>query len=86
MIPHIHDVITGKWSPHPADQNANRKPGFGVTILIINGNLECNKDSAGANNRVNFYKKFCSEMGVDPGSNLDCRNMKPFYGVLVDTL
>lgn len=81
VIPHIHDVITGNWRPNGADQAANRVPGFGVTIDVINGDLECNKESSQANNRVQLFKNFCSRLGVDPGSNLDCKRMRPFYGV-----
>ena len=81
VIPHIHDVITGNWQPNDQDELANRKPGFGVTINIINGGLECNKESAQANRRVQLYEDFCRRLGVSPGSNLDCKNMKPFYGV-----
>jgi hypothetical protein len=36
-IPSIHEVLIGKWKPSKADQEAGRKPGFGVTIDIING-------------------------------------------------
>lgn len=81
VIPHIHDVMTGKWRPNNADHAANRVPGFGVTIDIINGGIECNKESAQANARVEYYKHYCSQLGVSPGPNLDCKRMKPFYSV-----
>ncbi|KAL1324063.1 hypothetical protein HN51_034252 [Arachis hypogaea] len=47
--------------------------GFGATIRAINGQLECD----GANPttvqaRVNYYKQYCSQLGVDPGDNLTC--------------
>ncbi|MQL87234.1 hypothetical protein Taro_019772 [Colocasia esculenta] len=32
-----HDVITGRWTPSPADQAAGRVPGFGLLTNIING-------------------------------------------------
>ncbi|BBN03556.1 basic endochitinase B [Marchantia polymorpha subsp. ruderalis] len=76
--PSCHAVMTGSWSPSSADNAANRRPGFGVTINIINGGLECNKNSAEADRRVQYYQKFCSLFGVDPGQNLDCRSQKPF--------
>ncbi|KAL3635062.1 Chitinase 5 [Castilleja foliolosa] len=50
-----------------------RGSGFGATIRAINGNLECN--GANANTvtaRVNYYKNYCSQLGVDPGTNLRC--------------
>lgn len=81
VIPHIHDVITGNWKPNNADKAANRVPGFGVTIDIINGNLKCGKQSNAADNRVRYFKDFCSRLNVSPGDNLDCKKMKPFYGV-----
>ncbi|KAG0619449.1 hypothetical protein M758_4G141100 [Ceratodon purpureus] len=81
ILPHIHDVLTGNWRPSGADQAANRVPGFGVTINIINGGLECNKENAQANSRVELFKNFCRQLGVDPGSNLDCKRMRPFYTV-----
>ncbi|XP_027355340.1 endochitinase PR4-like [Abrus precatorius] len=47
--------------------------GFGATIRVINGQLECD----GANPetvlaRVNYYSQYCSQLGVDPGDNLYC--------------
>lgn len=77
-IPHIHDVITGEWQPNSADQAANRVPGFGVTILIINGGLECNRESAQANSRVNKFIEFCGLLNVSPGANTDCKRIEPF--------
>jgi len=79
VIPHIHDVITGNWKPNSIDQNAKRFPGFGVTIVIINGGLECGKESAQADARVQYFRNFCSRLNVAPGDNLDCKMMKPFY-------
>jgi predicted chitinase len=47
--------------------------GFGQTINVINGSVECGgKDPNSVNDRVNFYKDFCSRLGVDPGTNLTC--------------
>ncbi|BBN10305.1 protein SERAC1 [Marchantia polymorpha subsp. ruderalis] len=75
--PSCHSVMTGKWTPESTDIEANRLPGFGLTINIING-IECNKESAEANSRVEKYKKFCERLHVDPGENIDCRYQKPF--------
>ncbi|XP_061351900.1 endochitinase PR4-like [Gastrolobium bilobum] len=47
--------------------------GFGATIRAINGQLECdgaNPDTVQA--RVNYYTKYCSQLGVDAGDNLAC--------------
>jgi hypothetical protein len=47
--------------------------GFGLTINVINGNIECNgKKPDAVNARVNAYTNFCALLGVDPGSNLTC--------------
>ena len=47
--------------------------GFGLTINAINGSVECNGgNSQAVNDRVNFYKNFCGQLGVDPGTNLSC--------------
>jgi len=47
--------------------------GFGETIQIINGGLECNGGNpADVQDRVNFYNQFCGTLGVSPGNNLGC--------------
>ncbi|KAL8482836.1 hypothetical protein ACS0TY_025757 [Phlomoides rotata] len=47
--------------------------GFGATIRAINGNLECNgKNPSTFTARVNYYRDFCSQLGVDPGPNVRC--------------
>eukprot|EP00253_Pinus_taeda_P000925 PITA_00925 len=46
--------------------------GFGATIKAINS-MECNGgNTAAVNSRINYYTKFCSELGVDPGTKLSC--------------
>ncbi|OAE26511.1 hypothetical protein AXG93_1406s1030 [Marchantia polymorpha subsp. ruderalis] len=75
--PSCHSVMTGNWTPESTDIEANRLPGFGLTINIING-TECNKESADANSRVEKYKKFCERLHVEPGENMHCRYQKPF--------
>jgi chitinase len=47
--------------------------GFGATTRAINGALECNgKNQAQMNARVGYYRQYCQQLGVDPGSNLTC--------------
>jgi chitinase len=47
--------------------------GFGTTIRVINGGLECNGANAGEmQDRVNYYTRFCSMLGVSPGANTGC--------------
>ncbi|KAK6930389.1 Chitin-binding, type 1 [Dillenia turbinata] len=57
---HVHDIIvSGK--------------GFGETIRAINGALECNGGNTNAvSARVQYYTKYCTKLGVDPGNNLYC--------------
>ncbi|XP_071733846.1 endochitinase-like [Rutidosis leptorrhynchoides] len=77
--PSSHDVITRRWSPSAADRSAGRVSGYGVITNIINGGIECGK---GGNNqvedRIGFYRRYCSILGVNPGGNLDCYNQQPF--------
>lgn len=79
-IPSIHDVIIGKHKLTAADKAANRTDGFGYTIDIINGGIECGKGTAtpGAANRVKYYLQFCKQLHVSPGKNIDCTNEQPF--------
>jgi predicted chitinase len=47
--------------------------GFGATIRVINGGLECNGANPGEmQDRVNYYTRFCSMLGVSPGANTGC--------------
>ena len=74
--PSCHEVMCGKWVPTQKDIEMKRKPGFGMSINIINGGLECNtKEKIVSNNRkerIGFYKSFCRKMGVVPDDNCDC--------------
>lgn len=79
--PSAHDVMTGKWQPNAADKAANRVPGFGMTINIVNGQIECGKgDNIGAmNDRIGFYKHFLQMLGAtDPNCACSCGNMQPY--------
>ncbi len=77
--PSCHDVMCGKWKPTANDSVLNRKPGFGMTINIINGGLECNTQkkevSYNRNERIGFYKHFCTIMKVQPELDCDCVKM-----------
>jgi len=47
--------------------------GFGMTIKVINGGLECNgANSAQMQDRVNTYQRFTQILGVPAGDNLGC--------------
>ncbi|KAI3515011.1 hypothetical protein L1887_13760 [Cichorium endivia] len=77
--PSSHDVITGSWRPSAADNAAGRVPGYGVITNIINGGLECGQGrNDKVEDRIGFYRRYCSILGVSPGDNLDCYNQRPF--------
>ncbi|KAJ8567693.1 hypothetical protein K7X08_019901 [Anisodus acutangulus] len=77
--PSSHDVIIGRWTPSAADMSANRVPGYGVITNIINGGLECGMGRIEAvENRIGFYRRYCSMLNVAPGDNLDCYNQRNF--------
>ncbi|KAK8518664.1 hypothetical protein V6N13_018057 [Hibiscus sabdariffa] len=88
--PSCHDVITGLWKPSDRDIQLGRLPGYGMTTNIINGGLECGH--GGPDNRVEdriaFYKRYTTLLGVSPGDNLDCYSMTPYgYGIeLVESM
>jgi len=77
--PSCHDVMAGKWTPTSQDTANGRLPGFGMTISIINGGIECNHATPPqVDDRVGFYQRYAQILGVDPGTNLYCDQMKPF--------
>lgn len=79
--PSCESVMDGSWTPSSADVSAEREPGFGETIDIINGGLECGPDAQypdEAADRVTQYKNICGILGVGYGDNLDCTNMQPY--------
>ncbi len=60
----------GKGTCHDAIQLAR---GFGQTINIINGGLECPSVGREApQQRISYYKDHCSYLSVEPGSSTDC--------------
>ena len=79
--PSAHDVMTGKWRPNAADKAAGRTPGFGMTINIVNGAVECGKgdDMYNMKDRIGFYQYFLKKLGVsDVNCACSCGKMKPF--------
>ncbi|MGN7986951.1 chitinase [Pedobacter sp. 22226] len=81
--PSPHDVITGKWKPSTAESQKGYKPGFGMTINIVNGALECNKgnDVAAMKDRIGFYQYFLKKFNVtDANCYCDCAKMVPYPG------
>jgi predicted chitinase len=81
LKPSAHDVMTGKWQPNAADKAAGRVPGFGMTINIINGQVECNKgeNMYSMNDRIGFYQYFLKKLGAsDPNCACSCGKMKAY--------
>jgi hypothetical protein len=79
--PSAHDVMIGKWQPNAKDKAAGRTPGFGMTILIVNGALECNKgeDNYSMNDRIGFYQFFLKKLGAtDPNCACSCAKMAAY--------
>jgi predicted chitinase len=79
--PSAHDVMIGKWQPNAADKAANRTPGFGMTINIVNGAVECGKgeNMYSMNDRIGFYQYFLKNLGVsDANCACSCGKMKAY--------
>ncbi len=78
--PSCHDIMTGNWQPTQMDSAKGRKAGFGATVNVINGGVEC---GAGIENvktsyRYQYYLYFCAYFRVSPGDNISCADQKPF--------
>jgi len=81
--PSMLHVIDGTWVPNSEDKRNGIEPGFGATINIINGGLECNKkngrESNQAKNRIAYYKQFAWYLYVDyKNESLGCANQQQF--------
>jgi hypothetical protein len=81
LKPSAHDVMTGKWQPNVTDKAKGRTPGFGMTINIINGAVECNKgdNMFSMNDRIGFYQAMLKKLGVtDPNCACSCAKMQAY--------
>lgn len=77
--PSAHAVMAGVWQPTADDLAKGRAPGFGMTIDIINGGLECGQPTnAKVEDRVGFYERFTDMLAVDPGPAIYCDAMQPY--------
>ena len=78
--PSAHNVIVGNWQPTAIDKARGRVAGFGMTINIINGPVECNKgDNGGMIDRIQFYQYFLGKLGAtDPNCACSCGKMQPY--------
>ncbi|SMC26576.1 Carbohydrate binding domain-containing protein [Andreprevotia lacus DSM 23236] len=76
-------VVDGTWVPNAVDVANGMSPGFGATVQIINGGIECGgggAEKSQVQNRIAAYKSFTAELGVTIPANevLGCANMKGF--------
>ena len=78
--PSCHDIITGKWIPNANDIAKGRVPGFGATVNVINGGVECGNGTElkKTTYRYEYYRYFCNYFNVSPGENINCNNQRPF--------
>mmetsp|Transcript_39300 Transcript_39300/g.28425 ORF Transcript_39300/g.28425 Transcript_39300/m.28425 type:complete len:251 (-) Transcript_39300:248-1000(-) len=63
--PSMHDVVSGFWQGNAADEAAGISAGFGATINIINGAIECGRWTQQAANRVTNYQGAMGYFQVD---------------------
>ena len=77
--PSCHQVMSGGWTPSPDDREQGRTAGFGMTINIINGGLECGRPTdERVERRVDFYRQFCQMVGTSADDNVYCDRMQPY--------
>ncbi len=77
--PSCHDIMCGKWIASAVDIQDGRLPGFGATVNVINGGIECGKTASEKTKyRYEYYKYFCRYFKVSAGDNIECSNQKPF--------
>lgn len=77
--PSCHAVMTGGYTPSPADLQAGRVPGYGLVTNVINGGLECNQPTDGrVLDRINYFKRYATLLSTTTGENLECRNQRAF--------
>ena len=78
--PSCHDIMDGNWKPNENDLQKGRVPGFGATVNVINGGVECGSGTELEKTayRYKYYQFFCNYFQVSPGENISCSNQKPF--------
>ncbi len=86
--PSAHDVMVGNWTPTEAQESNGLIPGFGATVNIINGGIECNTggdEFVKVTHRIGHFEKFTDLFSVSTGLDgtnnpieLGCANMGPF--------
>ena len=71
--PSAHDVMVLGTTG-----GAGRPAGFGLTINIINGGIECGHADDRVKDRIGFFTKFTAAMGTTMGANVDCYTQTPY--------
>ncbi|AZQ61401.1 T9SS type A sorting domain-containing protein [Flammeovirga pectinis] len=88
--PSAHDVMVGDWLPTTYDTQNNRLPGFGVTVNIINGGLECGSGTEipKVQYRIGHYQRHSEILDVTTDLNgqndcnaCGCKDQTPFGGI-----
>lgn len=78
----MHEVMTDTWVPLRKEDASVFTPGFGLTIVIINGGFEagCAEGQNGAvDRRIAFYRKFAQYTNADlTGEKVDTADMPPW--------
>ncbi|QDQ29203.1 chitin-binding protein [Chitinimonas arctica] len=80
--PSMLHIVDGSWQANAADRAAGISAGYGATIHIINGGIECGHgyDKPQALNRIAYYREMAAYLGVPiaAGEVLNCAGMQPF--------
>ncbi|HEY5368645.1 MAG TPA: chitinase [Hanamia sp.] len=78
--PSCHDIMIGKWVPTNDDIQKGRLPGFGATVNVINGGVECGtiNEQPKTLYRYKYFQFFCDYFHVSPGENISCKTQRPF--------
>jgi hypothetical protein len=78
--PSCHDIMVENWKPNDNDIQKGRQPGFGATVNVINGGIECGNGTPFEKTayRYKYYLFFCNYFHVSPGNNIECNDQKPF--------
>jgi basic endochitinase B len=77
--PSAHAALLGTWHPTDVDSAAGRKPGFGMTVNIINGGLECGAPTDDrVRDRIRFFRHFVELLGTTEGESLECADMQSY--------
>ena len=77
--PSMLHVIDGTWVPNQADKTAGAGNNFATTIMIINAECGATVENAAAQNRIDYFKQFASDLGWNASTEkLSCVGMQRF--------